>query len=118
MNGISKFLWVGAVALGLSGFTQSASAGVDVYVGVGSPGVVYYDDWRPAYREYYYSAPRPVYHYYDRRPVYNHYYYHRDNGRHRHPHHDHRHRHDHGHRGDDRRRSWRDDNRRRYGHRD
>ena len=123
MNTINKFMWAGALALGLAGFASSASAGVDVYVGVGTPGVVYYDDARPVYRDHYYSAPRPVYHYYDRRPahrhydrrpVYNNYYYYRDNGNHRH-YRDHGHHHDHGPRGHDRR--WRDDHDRRHGRR-
>lgn len=56
----SKFLAVFA-ALGIAGFAGPAAAGVDVHVGLGYPGVVYYEP-APVYHEYY--APRPVYHYY------------------------------------------------------
>lgn len=113
-----------SLALGLSAFSLPAQAGgLDIRIGLGHPGVVYYE---PAPRYYY--APRPVYRVYERRPVVSHHRYydhgHRryhDHGRHHHGHHRDRYHGRDGHRrhGSDRkwrgehyrgeRRRWRDD---------
>lgn len=61
-----KFLAVFA-ALGIAGFAGPAAAGVDVHIGLGYPGTVYYEP-APVYYEYY--EPRPVYRYY--REVHHH----------------------------------------------
>ncbi|WP_420467773.1 hypothetical protein [Panacagrimonas sp.] len=103
-------LLAAATVLGLSALGGTAQAGgIDVHIGLGHPGVVYYD----SAPRYYYS-PRPVYRYYDRRPVVRHYYHPREYRR------AYRHRHDwHGHRGHDRHyRHDRRDHHRRHRYRD
>ena len=69
--------WLAGAALwGLAGFAGTASADVDVNIGLGVPiGGYYYDDYyaTPRYEVHEYYAPRPVYHYYDYGPRYRYY---------------------------------------------
>ena len=43
-------LLTGAALLSLGTYAGTATAGVDVHIGVGVPGTVYYDGWAPSYR--------------------------------------------------------------------
>ena len=109
-------LLTGAALLRLGTYAGTATAGVDVHIGVGVPGTVYYDGWAPSYHEHYYS-PRPVYRYYETwsTPRHDRWAYHHPRHHYR-GHYDHRDRHHrhHRHHRNHRDHKWRDSHRRRY----
>lgn len=108
--------WTAVLALSLGATAMpSQAADIDVRIGLGSPGVVYYRDHYPVVEHYRYYTPRPIYY---GHPHHSHrgnswYGHHDRHHRHdRHCRHDDRRHHRAEYRGHDRHGSWRDHDRR------